>query len=379
MRTDPVQAQRSDFGDGVRGLMVESGLTLLLFVPLFVIVLLANVADKQRADGGSGTAYAGIAYALHLAIFGTMTMVGALLHFIGISMRASGGMRQGFLDMLSGGGVDQLENLMPVLGRLEALGLGLWVPAVAAPLLLLPAVRGSLSRVLQIDPLSSVHAIAVTFVMLAVVNLTFTLGVGLETLADLSEAAPSDSGGLLLSLWVQQLTFALWALVGIGWLTRRTLAQALGRLGLVLPQPKEVAIGIGTGLVSVGVILALEMVAASAGWGFDENVERLTESLIGPLLGSIPGILTLGLAAGIGEETLFRGALQPRFGLLFTSLLFAVVHSQYGITLSTLAVFIVGLILGGIRIRFNTSTCVIAHAAYNITLGLIAYLYPQVF
>lgn len=359
--------------------MSESGLTLLLFVPLFLIILLANLADKRRAEGASGTAYAGVAYALHLVIFGTMAMVGALIHFAGVSMRTNEGMRQSILDMLSGGGVDQLENLQPVLDRLEVLGPALWVPAVAAPLLLLPAVRVGLSRVLQIDSRSSVHAVAASFVMLAAVNLTFTLGVGLETLADLSEAAPSDGGGLLLSLWVQQLTFALWALVGIGWLTRRTLAQALGRLGLVLPQPKEAAIGIGTGLVSVGVILALEMVAAAAGWGFDENVERLTESLIGPLLGSIPGILTLGLAAGIGEETLFRGALQPRFGLLFTSLLFAVVHSQYGITLSTLAVFIVGLILGGIRIRFNTSTCVIAHAAYNITLGLIAYLYPQVF
>ena len=68
------------------------------------------------------------------------------------------------------------------------------------------------------------------------------------------------------------------------------------------------------------------------GWGLDEDVQRLTEVLIGPLLGSIPGILTLGLAAGIGEETLFRGALQPRFGLLITSLLFALLHSQYGIT-----------------------------------------------
>ena len=103
-------------------------------------------------------------------------------------------------------------------------------------------------------------------------------------------------------------------------------------------------------------------------------MERLSDALVGPLVASIPGILTLGLAAGIGEETLFRGALQPRFGLLFTSLLFAILHSQYGITFSTLAVFIVGLFLGLLRIRFNTTTCVMTHAAYNITLGMIWFL-----
>lgn len=359
--------------------MFESGLTILLFVPLFLIILLANLADKRQAEEDSGTMYAGVAYALHLVVFGTMAMVGMALHIVGNRIGADDSTRQSVLDLLSGEGVEQLESILPVLERLEVLGLGLWVPAAAAPLLLLPPVRRLLAQFLRTDPLSSVHAVAVSFVMLVVVNLTVTLGVGLETLADLSEAAPTDGSELLISLWVQQLTFAIWALVGIGWLTRRTLMQALRRLGLVLPQPKEVAIGVGTGLVSVGVILVLELVAAAAGWGFNEDVERLTESLIGPLLGSIPGILTLGLAAGIGEETLFRGALQPRFGLLFTSLLFAVVHSQYGISFSTLAVFIVGLILGGLRLRYNTSTCVVAHASYNITLGLIAFLFPQVF
>ena len=34
----------------------------------------------------------------------------------------------------------------------------------------------------------------------------------------------------------------------------------------------------------------------------------------------------IALAAGIGEEVLFRGALQPRMGLLLTSLLFGLLH-----------------------------------------------------
>ena len=359
--------------------MGESLLTVLLFVPLFLIVLLANLADKHRLGGGTEKTIAGLTYAFHMFIFGTMAMVGAALHFVAFRMRTDDELHQNILDLLAGGGTEGSEGFLPVLDRLDVLGLGLWAPAAAAPLFLLPAVRKQLAKLIQIDFRSSVHAIAVSFVMLVVINLTFTLGVGLETLADLSEASETDSGALLISLWVQQITFALWGLVGIGWLTRRKWGQALERLGLVVPSPTAIAIGIGTGLLSVGVIIVLEIVAAAVGFGVNEDVERLSESLIGPLLGSIPGILTLGLAAGIGEETLFRGALQPRFGLLFTSLLFAVVHSQYGITMSTLAVFIVGLILGVLRMRFNTTTCVIAHASYNITLGMIAYLFPQVF
>jgi len=84
--------------------------------------------------------------------------------------------------------------------------------------------------------------------------------------------------------------------------------------------------------------------------------------------------LTLGLAAALGEETIFRGALQPRFGLILTSLLFAIVHSNYGLSISTLVVFLLGIVLGLVRIRHNTSTSMIVHAIYNITLGLLAYL-----
>ena len=359
--------------------MSESILTVLLFVPLFLIVLLANLADKQRLAEGSGRTIAGLTYAFHAFIFGVMAAAGATLHGIAIAMKSNDELKQNIIEILSGGGTGQAEEILPVLDRLDVLGLGLWLPAAAAPLFLLPPVRRLLANLIQIDARSSIHAVAASFVMLVVINLAVTLAVGLETLADLSEDTAADGGSLLLSLWVQQITFAIWAVVGVGWLTRRRLLHALERLGLVVPRPAEVAVGIGTGLVSVAVILVLEIVAAAVGWGVDEDVQRLTEVLIGPLLGSIPGILTLGLAAGIGEETLFRGALQPRFGLLFTSLLFALLHSQYGITLSTLAVFIVGLILGLVRNRFNTSTCVIAHAAYNITLGMIAYFFPQMF
>ena len=114
--------------------------------------------------------------------------------------------------------------------------------------------------------------------------------------------------------------------------------------------------------------------ASFLGVSADADVERLTEQLLGALFTTPFGILTIGLSAGLGEETLFRGALQPRFGLLLTSIFFALVHSQYGITLSTVVVLLLGLVLGWQRLRYNTSTAMITHAVYNMTLGLIAYL-----
>jgi membrane protease YdiL (CAAX protease family) len=82
----------------------------------------------------------------------------------------------------------------------------------------------------------------------------------------------------------------------------------------------------------------------------------------------------MGLSAGLGEETIFRGALLPRFGVILTSILFALVHSNYGITLSTLVVLLLALLLAWLRLRYNTSTAMITHAVYNMTLGLIALL-----
>jgi membrane protease YdiL (CAAX protease family) len=94
--------------------------------------------------------------------------------------------------------------------------------------------------------------------------------------------------------------------------------------------------------------------------------------LLGPLFTSIPGILTLGLAAALGEEIIFRGALLPRFGLIYTSILFALVHANYGISAATLVVFLLALVLSLVRYRYNTTVCMIIHATYNISLGILS-------
>jgi uncharacterized protein len=142
-----------------------------------------------------------------------------------------------------------------------------------------------------------------------------------------------------------------------------------------VPSLKQAGLGLLLGVLLVPVMLGVEYLSTSMGLPPDSDVARLSELLLGPLTRSIPGILTLGLAAAIGEETLFRGALQPRFGLILTSVLFALMHSQYGFSLSTAFVLALGIVLGVTRERANTSTAMIVHAIYNMTVGVLTYFH----
>jgi membrane protease YdiL (CAAX protease family) len=64
---------------------------------------------------------------------------------------------------------------------------------------------------------------------------------------------------------------------------------------------------------------------------------------------------------------------QPRLGLLLATVLFTLGHVQYGLTVATLEVFIIGLALGLTRSRTNTTVCVLIHAGYN-SLGVLVGL-----
>ncbi len=258
----------------------------------------------------------------------------------------------------------------------DLLAWGLLLPALVGMLLLLPFVRRFSARYIPIDAASPVHAVALSMTMLVIINMLLTIGVGLSDLSAL--VAEAEEAGVQVTsfagIWGQQFLMALLAFVGIGWPLRRGWRASLDRLGLAWPSARQVLLGIGLAFVMVVVVLVIQAVAAALGFAADADVEELTEQLLGPLFTSWWGVLTLGLAAALGEETLMRGAAQPRLGLILTAALFALLHSNYGITLSTAVVFLLGLVLGLVRIRHNTSTAMVLHATYNIILGVMAYL-----
>lgn len=334
-----------------------------LFVPLMLIAWVANVAEARRERGEPHESMALVAYIFLLVMYAGALVLGLLAQLGALLQASSPGL---FDEAMAGFTVDSI----PLLAA------GLWLPALLGMILLLPPVRRVIARFTALDPESPVHAVALSLSMLVLTNLLVTLGVGLGTFADAlaEQQSQTPEDNTILALWAQQILTAVLAMVGVGWLTRRSWGQTLERLGLVMPNGREWLIGIGVGLGMVPVVLLMEALAVSLGIGTDADVERLSEQLLGSLFTTPLGILTIGLSAGLGEETLFRGALLPRFGLILSSVFFALVHSQYGITLSTVVVLILGLLLGWLRLRYNTSTAMITHAVYNMTLGLIAYL-----
>lgn len=78
----------------------------------------------------------------------------------------------------------------------------------------------------------------------------------------------------------------------------------------------------------LGIALGLAVVAASRfatkHYGWAQKLHRDFRSLLGPL--SSKEILVLAVASAIGEELLFRGALQPWIGLWPQAIIFAALH-----------------------------------------------------
>lgn len=342
--------------------------TILIFVPILLVLWLANLSHRKRIEGDmrNERTLKLLSYGVLFLLYVGMLLLGLLL--LGIAL--AGVVAP---EIFAGYGAPDMGF---ALDRLPWMGGALIVFSLLGMALLTRPARRLFARFTPIDPTHPVHAVALSLSAMVLINLAFTVAVGLENLADMIQTAGAlgPESNPAPALWAQNITFLLMGLVGVGFLSRRSLRASLIRLGIVAPTLRQAVIGVVVALVMVPLVIAAEALASQLGLGASSGVERLTEQLIGPLTQNIAGILTLGLAAALGEETIFRGALQPRFGLLFTALLFALLHSQYGLSFSTVAVFAVGLVLGVLRIRTNTTTAMITHAVYNMSLGLITYL-----
>lgn len=349
---------------------------LIAFSPFLVLIWLANLAEvRRKQDVPDLTLERFCLFALGI-LFCLLLVVGIIIH-------VSDGFLTRILPLLQEWGYDiTAADIAAQISSLTLVGIGLWLPALGGLLLLTQPVRRLVARIMPIDPDNVVHTVALAMTMLILTSMFVTLGIGLSNItARLIEQAASGQelalNDTFIAVWTQQIMTALIALVGVGWLTRRRWQDSLARLGIVPLTRADFRIGVGIGAGMVPLVLVMGGVANLAGIGPDPDVGALTDQLLGPLFDSPFGILTLGVAAALGEETIFRGALQPRFGLLLTTFFFAIVHSNYGLSYSTLVVFIVGLVLGWARLRHSTSVCMVIHAVYNISIGLLAYLSLQ--
>jgi uncharacterized protein len=225
---------------------------------------------------------------------------------------------------------------------------------VAAGVALIPWLRKPLAKILPFDGNSYPDMVALMFILQVPIAL-----VGLSYMND--ESSSSIEIHLLI---VNALAFVSIAYLGVGFLINRSFANATQRLGLVKPSVRDVVIAI----VCVFLALMASVVSTILLELFQpELVDDLQETLT-----ELPGdinvfwaALLIGLTAAVGEEVLMRGAIQPRFGIIFTSLVFALLHVQYGLTFAMVGVFFAGIVFGLERKYVNTTACIITHLIYN--------------
>ena len=173
----------------------------------------------------------------------------------------------------------------------------------------------------------------------------------------------ADIGGLVGQL-VGEIVFAL-AAVGL-WVGRdaRAVAERLGLGRMTAGHWGVAALGL---LAIIGVNAGMEYLERTyfhALWLRDQDMVRLIAAEL-----SIAATLVLGVSAGVGEEVLVRGALQPRMGLFWASVLFAAGHVQYT-WFGILTIVLLGITLGLVRIRANTTTAIVVHVLYDIYAAL---------
>ncbi len=86
---------------------------------------------------------------------------------------------------------------------------------------------------------------------------------------------------------------------------------------------------------------------------------------------SLQEILFLSFCAGVGEEIIFRGMIQPWLGILTTSFMFIALHgymsySSWPKVIFGLILFSVGNILGLLGEYFGLLAAIVAHIFYDI-------------
>lgn len=285
--------------------------------------------------------------------------------------------------VLSGGPADGVALPPGAWGKLALVALGNLVAVALGLACFLPGVRLRLSRHLPLDPDYFVHTIALVAVvtltvqsfaplavlgeppLIAVVSMLIDEGMDLMGDQDVSAVLRADLYALA---WLIPVAF-----LSVGFGIRRGWRATLRRLGLVRPTGRQVLAALALVLVllaGVSVLsLAIDWLWRVMGWPRTggEAFEQAFSALLGAFLSPV-GAVVFAVTAGLGEEVAVRGVLQPRLGILLSNLFFTGLHAfQYNWD-SLLIVFLLGIALGIIRQRSNTTVSAIVHAGYDFVL-----------
>ncbi len=256
-------------------------------------------------------------------------------------------------------------------------GFGLWLAVSGGLSLLVVAAAAIVSRRQQDPALGQLYwsrPVQVTAIVLTVIyaGLNLAISAAITDPALLTELAGEIDLPALAGQYAILVTLAF---LGVGLGIRRNWRETLKRLGLQRIGLIELIIAgaAAFGLVFVSMFMGLIVLLL-----FPDSLTEVESFNQGMLLnfGSPLGAIALGLLSGIGEEILYRGALQPAFGIIVTSLVFALHHSQY-VNPGIVVIFVIGLLLGLIRKWWGTTTSILVHALYNTILMLLSLAAAQ--
>ena len=165
----------------------------------------------------------------------------------------------------------------------------------------------------------------------------------------------------------------------------------LGIVALVWAMRSDSDIAYRLDIESFLVALGLSVVLAIANFGlfflgrrfeFTRHVYAFFDDEIFPLLreATVIDIVVLAAVAGFSEELLFRGMLQPRMGLVASSLLFGLLHGpDYKLWPFALWAAVVGAGLGLVyRETNNIAIPMLVHGMYDaLALAYIRWTTPR--
>ncbi|HSK85426.1 MAG TPA: CPBP family intramembrane glutamic endopeptidase [Rubrobacter sp.] len=191
------------------------------------------------------------------------------------------------------------------------------------------------------------------------------------------DAFSLGTGGRIppVAILASQLPFVVIALLGVGAGIRRGPRETLARLGYGPISPMHVGVVVLFIVGAFALSVAADALFSQLQPELYRRVGEISQTLFDPkglsLVSAVLFALLIGVGAGLGEETLFRGAVQPVLGIPVTSVLFASMHVQYGPSLLLGYIFLLSIGLGFLRRYINTTASFLAHAGYN-TLGILA-------
>lgn len=216
---------------------------------------------------------------------------------------------------------------------------------------------------------------------MAVLGGIFFLGIFLPVGMIGVEQAPTpetlDTPRLFLLQGLLVLSLFAWFVVGYAGRTPRPLGRELARqIGWKAERPwVEVGLGLAAGIAGWIVVIVLMVVIAMTMYlvGGENLVPTQPPEMV-PLIAGLPWYVRLGLvmSAGVVEESFFRGLLQPRVGIAFSTGVFVLAHLSYGQPFMLIGICALSLVFAYlVRWRRSVLASVVAHATFDFVQLLV--------